>query len=64
MYFNQRIFYQQKFMALLPRLYALSYYFILAQTKNLQAAHANILSEKQTTNAAEARLDLVTSASW
>jgi hypothetical protein len=46
MYFNQPIFYQQKFTALLPRPYALSYHFILAQTRNLQAAHANILSEK------------------
>jgi hypothetical protein len=46
MYFNQRILYQQNFMAPLPRPYTLSYHFILAQTKNLQAAHANILSEK------------------
>jgi hypothetical protein len=31
--FQQRIFYQQNFMALLPRPYALFYHFILAQTK-------------------------------
>jgi hypothetical protein len=32
MYFNQPIFYQQKFYGAITKAYALSYHFILAQT--------------------------------